>query len=298
MLAAALIEGVGGLSASGYRIASRIADEMSAGGPVNTQGEKLDDPAFLNALDNGLIGDANNATCGVGGESFTGTTEVLMADGTTKLIERIKIGDKVLAVDTATGKTEAETVDAVLVHYDKDRFDLKVKTPQGDQVIDTTSNHLIWDVTTKSWVEAGKIRPGDHLLTANGDPVTADGGIFPIAIDGWMWDLTVDTLHTFYVVAGDTPVLVHNDGSDSTVGTIFRDGPYRFQIYANDHGPGHGHLIGPGIGGDGIQIGQNGKPLNPDVQLTKAQQQVIDNNLGTIRTAIGKRMAAFRQNGC
>lgn len=32
-----------------------------------------------------------------------------------------------------------------------------------------------------------------------------------------MWDLTVDTLHTFYVVAGDTPVLVHNAGGADPV---------------------------------------------------------------------------------
>jgi hypothetical protein len=91
---------------------------------------------------------------------------------------------------------------------------------------------------------------------------------------------------------------VHNDGGDSTVGTIFRDGPYRFQIYSNGHGPAHGHLLGPGISGDGIQIGQNGKPLDPNVTLTRAQQNVIDNNLGTIRDSIGNRMAAYKLNGC
>lgn len=99
--------------------------------------------------------------------------------------------------------------------------------------------------------------------------------------------------------AGTTPVLVHND--DGPSGTVFRDGPYRFQIFSNDHGPAHGHLIGPGIKGDGIQIGQNGKPLDPDVHLTRAEQQVIDDNLGLIRNAIRKSMAAYRlnqQGGC
>jgi len=34
----------------------------------------------------------------------------------------------------------------------------------------------------------------------------------PAAHDGWMWDLTVpgNGDHDFYVVAGSTPVLVHN----------------------------------------------------------------------------------------
>jgi len=43
-------------------------------------------------------------------------------------------------VETANGKTEAETVDTVLVHYDKNRFDLKVKTPHGEQAIDISQS--------------------------------------------------------------------------------------------------------------------------------------------------------------
>ena len=35
-------------------------------------------------------------------------------------ISMLKPGDKVLATNTRTGKTQAEPVAAVLVHYDKD----------------------------------------------------------------------------------------------------------------------------------------------------------------------------------
>ncbi len=109
------------------------------------------------------------------------------------------------------------------------------------------------------------------------------------------YDLTVADLHTYYVEAGTTPVLVHND--DGAVGTVFRDGAYKFQIFSNDHGPAHGHLMGPGIKGHGIQIGQNGKPLDSNVTLNRAQQEIIDRNLGSIRRAIRKSMAAYRLNG-
>jgi hypothetical protein len=85
--------------------------------------------------------------------------------------------------------------------------------------------------------------------------------------------------------------LVHNDGGDSTVGTIFRSGQYTFQIYSNDHGPSHGHLKGDGYD---IQLGQNGKPLDPNVTLTREQQKIVDENLGTIRSSIGDRMAALQ----
>jgi hypothetical protein len=230
----------------------------------------------------------------------------LTASGKAVPIASLKVGDKVQAFDTATGKKTVETVDAVLVNHDTDLYDLTVHTPHGQYTIHTTSNHPIWSPTTHTWINAGELTVGEPLLTADATAATAAGGTTPSDAQGWMWDLTVHSDHDFYIVADGTPILVHNDGSgdsssdgnDSTVGTIFRDGPYRFQIYANDHGPAHGHLIGPGIGGDGIQIGQNGKPLKANIELTRAQQQVIDDNLGTIRTAIGKRMAAFRQNGC
>jgi lipoprotein-anchoring transpeptidase ErfK/SrfK len=44
--------------------------------------------------------------------SFVPGTEVLMADGTTKPIEDVKTGDKVLATDPKTGRTKVETVTA------------------------------------------------------------------------------------------------------------------------------------------------------------------------------------------
>jgi hypothetical protein len=158
------------------------------------------------------------------------------------------------------------------------------------------------------WVSGSKLTKGEHRKTANGTIATVIGGTVPAQHDGWMWDITVpgNNDHDFYVatdpgtgfalVPGYAALLVHND--DSPTGTVFRSGSYRFQMYPNDHGPAHRHLIGPGIGGDGIQIGQNGKPLDPDVTLTPAQQKVIDENLGTIRSAIGKYTAWYRNNGC
>lgn len=45
--------------------------------------------------------------------SFTPDTRVLMADGTTKKIKDVDIGDKVVATDPETGKTKTETVTVV-----------------------------------------------------------------------------------------------------------------------------------------------------------------------------------------
>ncbi|MFV2013776.1 MULTISPECIES: Hint domain-containing protein, partial [unclassified Micromonospora] len=46
--------------------------------------------------------------------SFTPGTKVLTADGTTKPIEQVKPGDKVIATDPETGTTSIETVTATI----------------------------------------------------------------------------------------------------------------------------------------------------------------------------------------
>jgi hypothetical protein len=66
------------------------------------------------------------------------------------------------------------------------------------------------------WVSANKLWKNEYLKTANGAVAVVVGGSTPKRHDGWMWDLTVpgNNDHDFYVVAGQTTVLVHNCGSD------------------------------------------------------------------------------------
>jgi hypothetical protein len=40
---------------------------------------------------------------------------------------------------------------------------------------------------------------GEHLRTANDTPAVPDGGTTPKVRDGWMWDLTIQDDHDFYV---------------------------------------------------------------------------------------------------
>jgi RHS repeat-associated protein len=89
-------------------------------------------------------------TCG-GGESFTAGTRVLLASGQTVAIAALKPGDKVLATSTKTGKTQPETVTAVLVRRDTDLYDLKIRTGKGTALIETTRNHLFWDLSRHKW---------------------------------------------------------------------------------------------------------------------------------------------------
>jgi hypothetical protein len=57
-------------------------------------------------------------------ESFSASMRVLLADGKTAAISSLKPGDKVEASDTKTGKDQAETVTAVLLHHDTDLYNV------------------------------------------------------------------------------------------------------------------------------------------------------------------------------
>ena len=145
-----------------------------------------------------------------GGLSFSAATEVVTASGKQVPINSLRKGDKVEAHNTATGKNETETVQAVLLNHDDDLYNLTVSTPHGTTVIHTTSNHPFWDDATHAWVEAGKLHAGDRLLTDDGTTAIAVVGSEPKTAVGWMWDLTISNDHDFYVVAGQAAVLVHN----------------------------------------------------------------------------------------
>ncbi|NEC87993.1 polymorphic toxin-type HINT domain-containing protein [Streptomyces sp. SID12501] len=149
--------------------------------------------------------------------SFDPRTEVLMADGTTKPIADVRIGDKVIAKDPKTGKRGPRAVTAELLHRDDDLVDLEIRGPDGKTVsVHTTSLHPFWDATTLTWVEAGRLTPGHTLKGADNSQVTLTRVVSrPGTAD--MYNLTVADLHTYYVLAGQTPVLVHNSSCEGPI---------------------------------------------------------------------------------
>jgi len=133
-----------------------------------------------------------------------------MADGSTKEIKDVKVGQKVLASDPTTGASKPETVTALHADHDTNPTDLTLRI-DGNRttVVHTTSQHLFWDATIDHWTAAATLRDGDHLYTTDGDVVTV------AQVRTWIGgldtrNLTVANLHTYYVIAGNVPVLVHN----------------------------------------------------------------------------------------
>lgn len=144
------------------------------------------------------------------GKCFLAGTDVLMADGTTKNIEEVELGDEVQATDPDTRETGSRKVTARIVTEDDKQFNtLSVATDRGVEKLTATYEHPFWSPSENRWVEAGELRPAMTLLTEEGTTVivTANRAFTKHATT---YNLTVDELHTYYVLAGATPVLVHN----------------------------------------------------------------------------------------
>jgi hypothetical protein len=126
-----------------------------------------------------------------------------MADGTLRPIERVFKGDLVLATDPETGATVARRVTA-LIRGDGLK-DLAVVWAGGQRLI-ATDEHPFYTVE-RGWVAAADLRRGEHLRDAEGKEMAVDA-VLDLQRVTWVYNLTVEGLHTYY--AGADPVLVHN----------------------------------------------------------------------------------------
>jgi Pretoxin HINT domain len=136
-----------------------------------------------------------------------------MASGLAKLIQQVKPGDKIKnALPGAPSGTPDQTHTVTAVHItrtDHAYTDVTIATPAGSRTITGTSNHPYWDATTHTWTPAVSLHAGDRIQTSTAHtlPVTA---LRSYRATQTTYDLTIDGLHTYYVEAGSTPVLVHN----------------------------------------------------------------------------------------
>lgn len=177
---------------------------------------------FLGAMGNGVRGIGSKGPKGARSEGctkcFLAGTDVKMADGSTRDIEKIKVGDEVLATNPLTGEDGARKVTGLIVTDDDKRFnELTIATRQGPKKLTATYEHPFWSPSEKRWIEAGDLKPGMTLLTDSEATVTVQDNR-AYTKHARTYNLTVDDLHTYYVLAGKTPVLVHNAGECPVTG--------------------------------------------------------------------------------
>jgi RHS repeat-associated protein len=148
--------------------------------------------------------------------SFVPGTTVLMADGTRKPIEDVDVGDTVLATDPNSGETAPKTVVGTINgrgHKDLVQLTVGKNSVSGREVatVAATAGHPFWEPERHQWIRADALEPGNKLSTDQGTSVEVS------AIDRYVQqqqvhNLTIADYHTYYVLVGGTPVLVHNCG--------------------------------------------------------------------------------------
>ena len=146
-----------------------------------------------------------------------------MADGSGKPIEQVKVGDRVLATDPETGQTDARRVTDTIVGEGTKRLvaiDVVTMDSKAGSVtarIVATDGHPFYEVGLKKWIKAEDLKAGSKLRhsTARRSMVVSSTRLY--LAQTRVHNLTVETHHTYYVLAGATPVLVHN--ANCIVGT-------------------------------------------------------------------------------
>lgn len=167
------------------------------------------DPAVLANIERqvNVLEDAFTA-CRV--NSFPAGTQVLMADGSHRGIEDVRQGDLLMASDPLGGDPRAEAVTDTFRHGTDRLVEISL---DGGSTLSSTAGHKVYTAEA-GWTLVADLRTGDRLRGPDGSlhavtSVLDRSGLDPRTV----YDLTVDSLHTFYVSAqGARPqdVLVHN----------------------------------------------------------------------------------------
>ena len=256
--------------------------------------------------------------------SFVAGTRVLLADGTSRPIEEVQPGDTVQATDPAAGRTENRQVThTIRTDNDKHFVDLTIRDKSGEHTVTTTDNHPFWSVTHQRWIDASQLQPGELLRTAAGTYVQVTA-VRPYRAEHSTYDLTIDMVHTYYVIAGNTPVLVHNCGEElwragrpgvddspqdwipmnswTTHGGNLQEGNYHFVVMPNrsvrafhesiwDRAPGAGHTSlsrgNPVLAAGTFDVGPGGVITQFDNFSGHYQPSVATQ--GIIRDSLGAR---------
>lgn len=139
--------------------------------------------------------------------SFPGDTQVLMADGTSRAISELSRTDRVLATDPVSGELRPEPVLSTYGHGTDRLVDIALA---GGAQVSSTVGHRFF-VVDRGWTVVADLEVGDRLRTKDDKVRTVTALRDRTGLTNQrVYDLTVDNLHTFYVLAGDSAVLVHN----------------------------------------------------------------------------------------
>ncbi|WP_176440059.1 RHS repeat-associated core domain-containing protein [Haloechinothrix alba] len=201
--------------------------------------------------------------------SFVPGTEVTMADGSTRAIEEVEPGDRVVAVDPESGERGArEVIDTITGDGHKTLVEVTVTTDDagagdagdgGSSSVVATAGHPFWVDDRGRWVDAGDLEAGDELRTSGGELVEISGVESTRRVQR-VHNLSVDGIHTYHVALdaeadldAELDLLVHNTnpgcGPDDEYVNLASDSRTRHILDGDEFGGGH---MSPGKPGKSI----------------------------------------------
>lgn len=139
------------------------------------------------------------ATLVIRSSCFAAGTSVLTETGS-QPIEKIQVGDRVLAKDIETGELRFQPVLKTTVRRPKQL----VRLMFGEEVIDSTPKHRFWKSGT-GWVAATDLKPQDLIHTATGSAELTAVESGPVEST---YNLVVEKFHTYFV--GDNRLLAQD----------------------------------------------------------------------------------------
>jgi hypothetical protein len=145
---------------------------------------------------------------------FVGGTPVALADGSTKPIEQMQVGDQVLAYDELTGKVVPARVADTFIHTDVHKSLVAI-----NGWLLATANHPFYVKGRSEPVRADELQLGDELLVLDDGPGKAEPGLRSVKVASLeqlppaktVYNIEVEGTHNFF--AGG--VLVHNKTSSA-----------------------------------------------------------------------------------
>ncbi|MEM7348287.1 MAG: polymorphic toxin-type HINT domain-containing protein, partial [Chloroflexota bacterium] len=148
--------------------------------------------------------------------SFSAETLILTKAGLRPIFELI-VGDIVYTYNEETGESGWYPVTATMAHLDPVIVHLTI---DGELVV-TTPEHPFYELEIgpwlavgqyqRGWTNAGELKVGDLIWQADGSTGAVES-VEVVALEQWMYNLTVADAHTFFVGHGQW--LVHNCGGN------------------------------------------------------------------------------------
>ncbi|MDD2653582.1 MAG: polymorphic toxin-type HINT domain-containing protein, partial [Candidatus Omnitrophica bacterium] len=155
-----------------------------------------------------------------GGGCFLAGTPILMADGSTKPIEKVKVGDEVLSFDENKNLLVADTVKQAFIHKANEYFILNGS-------LRVTGEHPFY--SNGEWIKVNELKIGDSIKDKEGN-LKKITDIQKVKADVLVYNLEVNPYHTYFadgfLVHNKLPMRMFNDtGSGDNYGILENEKP-------------------------------------------------------------------------